>query len=138
MAKDKAKEPGLTRGSLLAAWAIALGAIAPMLDSTMVNIAIDTLSKDFHTTLDTIQWAITGYVLALAIAVPVSGWLMNRFNGKKIFIGAVIAFGLISVLAGTSRDISSFIFFRLLRDSVRGSLPRSCQPYWFKRLVRKM
>ena len=120
MAKDKAKEPGLTRGSLLAAWAIALGAIAPMLDSTMVNIAIDTLSKDFHTTLDTIQWAITGYVLALAIAVPVSGWLMNRFNGKKIFIGAVIAFGLISVLAGISRDISSFIFFRLLQGFSAG------------------
>jgi len=120
MTKDKAKEPGLPKEILTAAWAIALGAIAPMLDSTMVNIAIDQLTKDFNTTLDTIQWAITGYVLALAIAVPVSGWLMNKFNGKKIFIGAVIAFGIISFFVGISWDISTFIFFRLLQGFSAG------------------
>ena len=91
-----------------------------MLDSTMVNIAIDKLTHDFSTTLDIIQWAITGYVLALAVAVPVSGWLMNKFNGKKIFIGAVIAFGVISVLVGVSWDIFSFIFFRLLQGFSAG------------------
>lgn len=58
-----------------------------MLDSTMVKSDIDKLTKDFNTTLDTIQGSITGYVLTLAIAVPVSGWLMNKFNGKKIFVG---------------------------------------------------
>lgn len=121
MAKVKAKEPGLPKEMLIAAWAIALGAIAPMLDSTMVNIAIDQLTKDFNTTLDIVQWSITGYVLALAIAVPVSGWLMNTCNGKKIFIGAVIAFGVISVLVGVSWDISSFIFFVCFKDSARGS-----------------
>ncbi|MNO13740.1 Multidrug export protein EmrB [compost metagenome] len=120
MEKAKAKERELPREILIATWAIALGAIAPMLDSTMVNIAIDILTKDFHTTLDIIQWAITGYVLALAMAVPVSGWLMNHFNGKKIFIGAVAAFGIISVLVGLSWNISSFIFFRLLQGFSAG------------------
>lgn len=120
MAENKVKKIGLPKEVLMAAWAIALGAIAPMLDSTMVNIAIDKLTKDFSTTLDIIQWAITGYVLALAVAVPVSGWLMNKFNGKKIFIGAVIAFGVISVLVGVSWDISSFIFFRLLQGFSAG------------------
>ncbi|QQZ08434.1 MDR family MFS transporter [Heyndrickxia vini] len=120
MSKDKVKEPGLPKEILTAAWAIALGAIAPMLDSTMVNIAIDKLTKDFNTTLETIQWSITGYVLALAIAVPVSGWLMNKYNGKKIFIGSSLAFGVISVLAGISWDISSFIFFRMLQGFSAG------------------
>ncbi|WP_416298262.1 MDR family MFS transporter [Paenibacillus illinoisensis] len=120
MAENKIKKIGLPKEVLMAAWAIALGAIAPMLDSTMVNIAIDKLTKDFSTTLDIIQWAITGYVLALAVAVPVSGWLMNKFNGKKIFIGAVIAFGIISVLVGVSWDIFSFIFFRLLQGFSAG------------------
>ncbi|MDY0393852.1 MDR family MFS transporter [Virgibacillus halophilus] len=91
-----------------------------MLDSTMVNIAIDQLMKDFSTTLGTVQWSVTGYVLALAIAVPVSGWLMNKYNGKKIFVGAVIAFGVISVLAGFSWDISSFLLFRLLQGFSAG------------------
>ncbi|GIN58260.1 hypothetical protein J8TS2_25790 [Lederbergia ruris] len=87
MSKDKGKEPGLPKEILTAAWAIALGAITPMLASTMVNIAIDKLMNDFNTTLDTVQCYITGYVLALAIAVPVSS------DGKKIFVGTVIAFG---------------------------------------------
>ncbi|AUZ39594.1 MDR family MFS transporter [Bacillus sp. ATD] len=120
MSKDQIKKSGLSKEILSAAWAIALGAIAPMLDSTMVNIAIDKLNKDFSTTLDTIQWSITGYVLALAIAVPVSGWLMNKFNGKKILIGAVIAFGVTSVFAGVSWKISSFILFRLLQGFSAG------------------
>ncbi|AFI29199.1 MULTISPECIES: MDR family MFS transporter [unclassified Bacillus (in: firmicutes)] len=120
MSKDQIKKSGLSKEILSAAWAIALGAIAPMLDSTMVNISIDKLNKDFSTTLDTIQWSITGYVLALAIAVPVSGWLMNKFNGKKILIGAVIAFGVTSVFAGVSWNISSFILFRLLQGFSAG------------------
>ncbi|MFS0782656.1 MDR family MFS transporter [Bacillus sp. 1P06AnD] len=120
MPNDKGKEAVLPKGILAAAWAIALGAIAPMLDSTMVNIAIGKLTKDFNTTLDIIQWAITGYVLALAVAVPISGWLMNKYNGKKIFVGAVVAFGVISVFAGISWDISSFIFFRLLQGFSAG------------------
>ncbi|WP_145333862.1 MDR family MFS transporter [Paenibacillus xylanexedens] len=120
MRTNKVKETGIPKHILITAWAIALGAIVPMLDSTMVNIAVSQLTKDFHTTLSTIQWAITGYILALAIAVPVSGWLMNQFNGKKVFIGAVIAFGVISILIGVSRDISSFIFFRLLQGFSAG------------------
>ncbi len=120
MSTHKRKELLLPKEVLTAAWAIALGAIAPMLDSTMVNIAIGKLTKDFNTTLDTIQWSVTGYVLALAIAVPVSGWLMNKYNGKKIFIGSVIAFGVISVFAGMSRDVSSFIVFRLLQGFSAG------------------
>lgn len=83
MAKENVPITALPKEILMAAWAIALGAIAPMLDSTMVNIAIDQLTKDFNTSLHIIQWAITGYVLALAVAVPVSGWLMNQFNGKE-------------------------------------------------------
>ncbi|MFB5761526.1 MDR family MFS transporter [Paenibacillus medicaginis] len=120
MTIDKVKKAGLPKEILMAAWAIALGAIAPMLDSTMVNIAINQLTEEFSTTLGIIQWSITGYVLALAIAVPVSGWLMNKFNGKKIFIGAVITFGVISVLAGISWSITSFIFFRLLQGFSAG------------------
>lgn len=120
MSKDKVKDSKLPKEVLAAAWAIALGAIAPMLDSTMVNIAINTLIKDFDTTLDIVQWSVTGYVLALAIAVPISGWFMNKFNGKKVFVSATIAFGVISVFIGISWDIFSFIFFRLLQGFSAG------------------
>lgn len=120
MSQNNINEQKLPKEVLAAAWSIAFGAIAPMLDSTMVNIAIDTLIKDFNTTLDIVQWSITGYVLALAIAVPISGWLMNKFNGKKVFIGTVIAFGVISILIGVSWNITIFILFRLLQGFSAG------------------
>ncbi len=117
---EKTKEEPLPKDILAAAWAIALGAIAPMLDSTMVNIAIDTLIYEFNTTLDIIQWSITGYVLALAMAVPVSGWLMNKYNGKKIYIGSIISFGVISIFIGISWNVSLFILFRLVQGFSAG------------------
>jgi Major Facilitator Superfamily. len=80
---NKEKET-LPKELIKIALVLVLGAIAPMLDSTMVNIALNDFSKDFHTSLDTIQWVITGYVLATGIAVPFSGWLINRFDGKNI------------------------------------------------------
>ena len=63
---------------------------------------------------------ITGYVLALAIAVPFSGWLMNQFNGKKVFILAMIAFGFTSILAGVSWNITVFNILEFYKDLVRG------------------
>ncbi|MCL2156542.1 MAG: multidrug efflux MFS transporter [Methanobrevibacter sp.] len=104
----------------LVAWILVVGAIAPMLDTTMVNIAINQLMQDFHTTLNTIQWAITGYVLALAIAIPISGWLLDHFNGKKIFSLFIGIFGLMSLLSGISWDITSFITFRAFQGFSAG------------------
>lgn len=115
MATSHSQSNGVTKEVMTAAWAIALGAIAPMLDSTMINIAIKQLNHTFNSSLDIVQWGITGYVLALAIAVPLSGWFMNQFNGKKVFILAMAAFGLTSILAGVSWNIIVFNIFRILQ-----------------------
>lgn len=110
----------ISKDTMTAAWAIALGAIAPMLDSTMINIAIKQLNQTFNTTLDTVQWGITGYILALAMIIPVAGWLINQFNGKRVFIGASLLFGLTSVLAGISWNVESFIIFRIIQGLSAG------------------
>ena len=57
---------------------------------------------------------ITGYVLALALVIPIAGWLVNQFNGEYVFIGASILFGITSVLAGISWN-ESFIVFRIIQ-----------------------
>ena len=59
---------------------------------------------------------ITGYVLALALVIPIAGWLVNQFNGKYVFIGASILFGITSVLAGISWNAESFIVFRIIQE----------------------
>ena len=103
-----------------AAWILVLGAIMPLLDSTMVNIAIKHLSSDFSIGLDLIQWVITGYVLAMAISVPVVGSMVQRFNGKWLMIGANILFLATSTAAGFSWNIHSLIIFRVVQGISAG------------------
>ena len=63
---------------------------------------------------------ITGYVLALALVIPIAGWMVNQFNGKYIFIGASILFGITSVLARISWNVESFIVFRIIQGLSAG------------------
>ncbi len=102
------------------AWIIVLGAIAPLLDSTMVNIAINHLSRDFSTGLSTVQWVVTGYLLAMVVAVPFTGWLSDRFGGKIVFLAAEILFGIMSLCAALSWNIESLITFRLIQGFSAG------------------
>ncbi len=120
---SKNEEPELEpipKSIMNAAWLLVFGAIMPILDSTMVNIAINHLSKDFSTGLDLIQWVITGYVLAMAISVPLVGWAVQRFNGKWLMIGANIVFLIASITAGLSWSINSIIIFRIIQGFSAG------------------
>lgn len=102
------------------AWILVLGAIMPLLDSTMVNIAIKHLSNDFSIGLDLIQWVITGYVLSMAISVPLVGWTVQRFNGKWLMTGANIVFLAASIASGFSWNINSLIIFRIVQGFSAG------------------
>ncbi|MFT9029865.1 MAG: MDR family MFS transporter [Leuconostoc pseudomesenteroides] len=102
------------------AWILVLGALAPMLDSTMANIAVNHLASDFKSGIDLIQWVITGYVLSMAVAVPFTGWLTNRFDGKKIFILSEILFLLGSIGSAIAPDLHMLIAARLLQGFSAG------------------
>ena len=95
----------LPRTAVRIAWVLVLGAMAPMLDSTMVNIAVNQLGQSLHTTLDMVQWTVTGFILAMGAAVPFSSWLLDRFSGKSVYFWAEIVFGLASLLAGSAWSI---------------------------------
>jgi EmrB/QacA subfamily drug resistance transporter len=120
MTDKKEKNNKFPKEVTIVAWVLFVGAIIPMLDLTMVNIAIKQLMQDLHTTLNIIQWAVTGYVLAMAIAIPISGWLLDHFNGKKVFSLFVGIFGLMSLFSGLSWDVTSFITFRALQGFSAG------------------
>ncbi|HEX6356589.1 DHA2 family efflux MFS transporter permease subunit [Actinophytocola sp.] len=101
---------------------VVLGAIMAMLDITVVNVAIDHLIGEFNTTLDTIQWVATGYTLALATVIPLSGWAADRFGTKRIYLLAVFLFMLGSAAAGSAWSVESLIFFRVLQGLGGGML----------------
>lgn len=100
-------------------WRIAivviLGAIMSVLDTTIVNVALQTLSKDLHTSLDGIQWVVTGYLLALAAVIPVSGWAAHRFGARRVYIVSIILFTLGSLLSGLAWSAGSLIGARVIQ-----------------------
>ncbi|MGB3441657.1 MAG: DHA2 family efflux MFS transporter permease subunit [Actinophytocola sp.] len=101
---------------------VVLGAVMAMLDITVVNVAIDHLIGEFDTTLNTIQWVATGYTLALATVIPLSGWAADRFGTKRIYLTAVFLFMAGSALAGLSWSVESLILFRVLQGLGGGML----------------
>ena len=71
---------------------VVIGAILSILDTTIVNVALDTLSRDLHSPLADIQWVATGYMLALAAVIPVTGWAAGRFGAKRLWVASVVLF----------------------------------------------
>jgi EmrB/QacA subfamily drug resistance transporter len=105
----------MDRGLLLVSSVVVLGAMMSILDVTVVNVAINTLAEDFKTTLSTIQWVATGYTLALATVIPVTGWAADRFGTKRLYTTSIVLFVLGSTLSGLAWSSGSLIFFRVLQ-----------------------
>lgn len=114
------KKEKSTKGIMGIVWILVFGALPPMLDTTIVNIAVNDLAKVFSATFAVTQWVVTGYTLALGIAVPCSGWLIRKYDGKKIFMGSLSLFLTASLLCGLSWDMPSLIAFRVLQGFASG------------------
>ena len=115
MSAQASQPEGLDRETLIVAGVVLLGAVMSILDTTVVNVAIDHLAVAFHSSLTTIQWVITGYTLALAAVIPVTGWAADRFGTKRIYLWSLVLFTLGSVLSGLAWSAGSLIFFRVLQ-----------------------
>jgi EmrB/QacA subfamily drug resistance transporter len=94
---------------------VVLGALMMQLDMTMTNIATKTLLVEFGSTLTTIQWVGTGYLLAMATTIPLAGWAMERFGARAVWLTCISGFLIGSVLCGTAWSAGSLIGFRVLQ-----------------------
>ena len=100
--------------------ALIVGGIAAILDSTMVTLAIHTLAVEMNTAADTIQWVATGYLLAMAVTIPLTGWAEGRWGGKRVWVAALLLFVTGSVLCAASWNPASLIGFRILQGCGAG------------------
>ena len=107
--------PPIDRALLTVAAVVVLGTIMSILDTTVVNVAINTLAARFHTTLPTIQWVATGYTLALATVIPLTGWIADRFGTKRLYMVSIALFICGSSLSGLAWSSGSIIAFRVLQ-----------------------
>jgi MFS transporter len=106
---------GVDRTLMSIASVVVVGSIMTTLDTTVVNVAIDRLSQDFDTSLSTIQWIATGYMLALATVIPLTGWAADRFGTKRLYMLSLALFLVGSALSGSAWSAGSLIAFRVLQ-----------------------
>src|SRR6266496_3807422 len=92
----------LDREILVLGGVVVIGTIMAVLDATIVNVAIPTLGRDFHTSISTIQWVMTGYLLAFASVIPLTGWAVERFGAKRVWLLSLLLFMVGSTLAGAA------------------------------------
>ena len=103
------------RATWMIAGTVVLGSVMSILDTTIVNVALDDLARDFGVSITTVHWVTTGYLLALAIAIPLAAWASERFGGRRVWMTSVGLFLVGSMLAGVAWSIDSLIAFRILQ-----------------------
>jgi EmrB/QacA subfamily drug resistance transporter len=113
---------GLDRATLAVAGVAILGLVMAVLDTTIVNVAVDTLSRDLHAPFTTIQWVSTGYLLSLAVVIPLSGWIIERFGSKRTWIASIALFAIGSALCALATSAGELIAFRVLQGLGGGML----------------
>ena len=113
---------GLDRPTIIVAGVATLGLIMAVLDTTIVNVALDTLSRDLHAPLSTVQWVSTAYLLSLASVIPLSGWITERFGSKRTWIASIALFAVGSALCALATSAGELIAFRVLQGIGGGML----------------
>jgi EmrB/QacA subfamily drug resistance transporter len=101
---------------------VIVGAIMSILDTTIVNVALETLARDLDAPLATIQWVSSGYLLALATVIPLTGWAAERFGPRRVWMTVVAGFVATSALCGAAWDAESLIAFRVLQGLAGGMI----------------
>jgi DHA2 family multidrug resistance protein len=103
-------EPPLQKG--LITLSIMLATIMQALDTTIANVALPHMQADLSASQDQINWVLTSYIVASAIALPISGWLADRVGRKRLLLISVVCFTIASVLCATATSLTEMVVFR--------------------------
>ncbi|MGE3364377.1 MAG: DHA2 family efflux MFS transporter permease subunit [Rhizobiaceae bacterium] len=94
---------------------IMLATIMQVLDTTIANVALPTMTGDLGASRDTIIWVLTSYIVAAAIMTPVTGWLADRFGRRELFLISIAGFTVTSMLCGVAWNLEEMVLFRVLQ-----------------------
>src|ERR1700691_6818714 len=101
---------------------LVVGVLAVVFDTTIVSVALHTLVTDLHSSVSTIQWVSTGYLLALGMTVPLSTWGLRRYGGRRLWMFALALFLVGSIGASLAWNADSLIAWRVVQGAAGGLL----------------
>ncbi|API59872.1 EmrB/QacA family drug resistance transporter [Tardibacter chloracetimidivorans] len=97
--------------------------VMQVLDTTIANVALPHMQASLNATSDTVTWVLTSYIVAAAIATPITGWLSDRFGSRNLFLFAVSGFIIASMLCGIATSLEEMVAFRLLQGICGAFIP---------------
>ena len=101
---------------------VMIGTFMAVLDATVVNTGLPTIMGDLGASLNTSEWILTGYMLALAAMLPAAAWFAEKFGYKKVYFLALFLFTFSSFMCGNSRSIEELIFWRIVEGIGSGAI----------------
>ena len=103
--------------SLIVAIGVMLASLLQILDTTIANVAIPHMQSTLGATSDEISWVLTSYIVAVAVAMPITGWLADRIGSRRLFLISVTGFILSSMLCGMAQNVTEMVLFRALQGA---------------------
>jgi EmrB/QacA subfamily drug resistance transporter len=101
---------------------VCLGSFMSAVDATVTNVALNTLERNLHASVASVQWVITAYLLTVAGVIPVSGWASRRFGARQVYVWSLALFGVSSALCGLAGSLQMLVACRLLQGVAGGML----------------
>jgi DHA2 family multidrug resistance protein len=106
----------LPRGQrIIVTIAVMMAVLLQVLDTTIANVALPHMQASLGATQETINWVLTSYIVASAIALPISGWLADRVGRKRLMMISVVGFTIASVLCAISTSLTEIVLFRAIQ-----------------------
>src|SRR5437762_11667269 len=107
-------------------WLVAIAVMSStfmeVLDTTVVNVSLPHIAGSLSATTDEATWALTSYLVANAIVLPMTGWLANQFGRKRLLLGSVLGFTISSFFCGFAPNLPFLIIFRVIQGATGGGL----------------
>ncbi|HEY2206342.1 MAG TPA: DHA2 family efflux MFS transporter permease subunit [Pseudonocardia sp.] len=111
---------------------VVVGMFMSVLDTSIVNVAIPSMQKEYGTSLEDVEWVATAYTLCLGVIVPTSAWLGERLGLRRLYLVSLLGFAAFSALCGMAGDLESMIGFRILQALPAGVIPVTCMTILYR------
>jgi EmrB/QacA subfamily drug resistance transporter len=108
-----------------------------VLDTSIVNVAIPTMQKEFNATSDDIEWVSTAYTLCLGVVVPTSAWLGERLGLRRVYLISLLSFSAFSAMCGMAGGLDTMIAYRILQAVPAGVIPVTCLTILYRMVPRE-
>jgi DHA2 family multidrug resistance protein len=135
--REETAQERVYRHRYVIAFAVSLASMMQVIDTSIVNVAIPHMMGNLGATVEEVSWVSTGYIIAAAIIIPLTGWFAGFFGRKRYFIGSIVLFTAASLLCGTSQSLQQLVLWRIVQGLGGGALIATSQAILWESFPRE-